>query len=120
MGPPSALERVLWERLETVIDPCMQLSGRNISVVDLGLINAVVVENREALVSVTMTDAFCANAHRVFLAIEALARVIPGLDAITVVPRSFPLWTEDRMSERGRAAYRPSDVHLNVTPNPTS
>ena len=108
MEPGSQLERALWGRLETVIDPCMQLSGRNISVVDLGLINGVVVEGREALVSITMTDAFCANAHRVFLAIEALAKEIPGLDVITVVPRSFPLWTEGRMSERGRAAYRPA------------
>lgn len=102
----------VWDELNRIADPCIQLSGRDLSIVDLGLVNEVSVVNGEIIVSVTLTDVMCANSALIFQQIEKISELIPSVSDVLVVPKSYPLWTEDRLSEKARKLFnQESDVY---------
>ena len=101
----AATVAAIWDLLDTVVDPCHILSGHDISILDLGLVNSVAIAGREARVSITLTEMSCTFGWRIMEQIESLANEIGALDTITVQIAPFPVWTPDRMSERGRALH---------------
>jgi metal-sulfur cluster biosynthetic enzyme len=95
-------ERVL-EGLEEVIDPCSITAGVPLSVVDMGLINKLTVDE-EGIVRVSMraTSAMCTMiAGMMKVAEERLARV-DGVTRVEIKLCSGAIWTEADMTERGR------------------
>lgn len=96
----------VWRELETVADPCIFQSGRDLSIIDLGLINEVWADKDEIYVSITLTDALCVNAGQIFVQIERIAEKLEGVSAVQVVPQSYPLWTQDRLSKKARDLFR--------------
>ena len=101
-GDKAAL---IWDLLDSVVDPCHILSGHDISVLDLGLVNKVEVVEREALISITLTEVSCTFGWRIIEQIESLAAEVAEIDAIHVSIAPFPVWTPDRMNERARALH---------------
>lgn len=95
----------VWDLLDTVVDPCHILSGHDISILDLGLVNKVEIAGRTAIVSITLTEVSCTFGWRIIEQIESLADEVEGIDGIKVEIAPFPVWTPDRMSERGRALH---------------
>ena len=95
----------VWRGLEAIGDPCIVQSGRDLSIVDLGLINTVWRDDDEIYVSVTLTDSMCVNAGQIFVQIERIAEGLEGISEVNVVPRSYPLWTEDRLSEKAKNLF---------------
>jgi metal-sulfur cluster biosynthetic enzyme len=108
--------------LEEVIDPCSVTAGAPLSVVDMGLINELSVdEDGMVRISMRATSAMCTMiAGMMKVAEERLARVA-GVTRVEIELCSGAIWTEADMTERGRrtlAARRErSRVEVGVRPH---
>ena len=87
------------EALDTVADPCCVLSGKKLSILDLGLINRIERQGDTVTVGVTLTDTMCEFSHKIFADIESLANVVPNVAKVTAVPEVLPIWSTDRLSD---------------------
>ena len=96
----------LIEALDSVPDPCCILSGKNLSILDLGLINRIDREGATVEVGITLTDTMCEFSHKIFADIEALAEVVPGVVEVKVVPEVVPIWSTERLSDRAVAMIK--------------
>lgn len=95
----------VWEALERVSDPCHVLSGHPLSIVDLGLINSVTRQDDVIQVSVTFTDPSCVFSYKIIMDLEDLANSLGGVSEIKVRSDPYPLWTEDRLSEKAKTLF---------------
>ena len=95
----------VWSLLENVADPCHALSGHDLSIVDLGLINDVVRDGDTISVSVTFTDPSCVFSYQIIMDMEDLAARLDGIAVINVVSDPYPLWTEDRLSPKAKQLF---------------
>ncbi len=96
----------VWKALERVRDPCHVLSGHDLSILDLGLVNRVARVDGTIEVGVTLTEIGCTFGYRILQDIEALSAKVLGRPAIRVVVEPFPLWTPDRLTERARTYHQ--------------
>jgi metal-sulfur cluster biosynthetic enzyme len=103
--PDDPLASAVWKALNEIKDPCHVLSGNDLSIVDLGLINRVDIVGDRLEVGITFTETSCVFAYRIVHALEDLAPTLPGVSSVKVVPETYPLWTEARLSAKARALY---------------
>ena len=89
---------MVWEWLEDEPDPEIPV----ISVVDLGVIRGVAVDDQTVEVTITPTYSGCPAMSVISLDIEtALAK--RGVEQVRLKPQIAPPWTTDWLSEKGRA-----------------
>ena len=88
------------EALDSIPDPCCILSGKNLSIMDLGLINRVERDGDTVEVGITLTDTMCEFSIKIFADIESLADTVPGVETVKVVPEVVPIWSTDRLSDK--------------------
>ncbi len=94
----SVSEAQIWDWLETVPDPEIPV----ISVVDLGVIRDVSVEQDQVTVTITPTYSGCPAMAVISMDIET-ALTKNGVDNLNIQTRIAPAWTTDWLSEKGRA-----------------
>jgi metal-sulfur cluster biosynthetic enzyme len=95
----------VWALLNNVPDPCHALSGHDLSIVDLGLINSVSRDGETIRINVTFTDPSCVFSYKIIMDLEDLAATLDGVSDITVTSDPYPLWTEDRLSDKARHLF---------------
>jgi metal-sulfur cluster biosynthetic enzyme len=95
---PQPHEVPEWARqaLSEVFDPCCREKG--ISVVDMGLLRSVVVQDRHARVELLLTSGWCPFAARVLTDVEDAIRAEAGVDSCEVEIVWDEAWTTDRLS----------------------
>jgi metal-sulfur cluster biosynthetic enzyme len=100
------------DALAHVFDPCCREKG--ISVVEMGLVHSVTVEERRARVELLLTTGWCPFAARVLDEVRERVEQLPGIDTADVEIVWNPAWTTDRLSDAARAKLRflpdPADV----------
>ena len=98
--------------LSRVFDPCCREKG--ISIVDMGLLRSVVVQDRHASVELLLTSGWCPFAGRVLMDVADAINSQPGIDSCEVDVVWDEPWTTDRLSESARRKLRflpdPRDV----------
>lgn len=104
-------EASVWSVLEDVCDPEIPV----ISVVDLGVIHGVEVEDGRVRVDLIPTFAGCPALHAMKQEIETRLGAI-GARSVEVVVLLSPPWTTDRISPAGRRKLRefglsPAPIH---------
>jgi metal-sulfur cluster biosynthetic enzyme len=90
--------------LSEVFDPCCREKG--ISVVDMGLLRSVVVDDRHARVELLLTSGWCPFAARVLTDVEEAVRAHPGVDSCAFEIVWDEPWTTDRLSDSARRKLR--------------
>jgi metal-sulfur cluster biosynthetic enzyme len=90
--------------LSEVYDPCCREKG--ISVVDMGLLRSVTVENGHARVELLLTSGWCPFASRVLADVSDVIRRQPGVDSCAVEIVWDEAWSTDRLSESARRLLR--------------
>ena len=110
------LREQVWTALGGVRDPCMIAAGHDLSIMDLGLVYGVEVEDGAVEVLLTFTEPGCMFTHRVVADVYDALEALPGVDAVKVTPRWNPVWTEDRMNEKARLAFSRGRSALRVLP----
>ncbi|WP_367045414.1 metal-sulfur cluster assembly factor [Streptomyces sp. Je 1-332] len=109
----DGLDRQVAEALQEVYDPCSQSWQRPMSLVDLGLVRAVEVDDTgRALVRISLTAPFCMAVPVITRSIERKVGEVPGITGVRVELDGATLWRPELMTDRGRellAAAREGD-----------
>ena len=95
-----------WARdaLAGVYDPCCQEKG--ISVLDMGLVRSVKVEDGKATVELLLTSGWCPFAATVLTQVKEQILSQPGISDADVSIVWDEAWTTDRLSPRARSILR--------------
>jgi len=85
------------EALRDVIDPELGLS-----IIDLGLVYGVAIENGAATVVMTTTSPLCPLGAVLTRGVEDRLMQLEGVDSVEVHLVNEPPWTADRLSDEAR------------------
>jgi metal-sulfur cluster biosynthetic enzyme len=89
------------EALRRVQDPCC--AERGISVVDMGLVRSVTIEDGRAHVELMLTSGWCPFASKVLGSVKQTIEDLPHIDRAEVEVTWEEAWTMERMSDDARA-----------------
>lgn len=93
----TGLERDVWEELYAIEDPEMP-----VSIVDLGLIYGVSVEDGSAHIEMTLTYSGCPAREMLMRDIEMAVAGIEGIEDVELGLVWSPEWTVDMVTDTGR------------------
>jgi phenylacetate-CoA oxygenase PaaJ subunit len=93
----SSIDERVWEALGSVADP-----EYPVSIVDLGMVYDVRVEDGLARIALTFTSVGCPAVDMIPEDIETAVRAVPGVRDLQIDVTWSPPWTKERISERGR------------------
>jgi metal-sulfur cluster biosynthetic enzyme len=97
-------ERILCA-LGEVTDPCSVSAGAPLSVVDMGMITSVEVDETGAVsIGMRATSAMCTMIAGIMKVAEDRVAEVEGVRTVAVILGSGPIWTEADMTEHGRAS----------------
>jgi ring-1,2-phenylacetyl-CoA epoxidase subunit PaaD len=100
-GGPDGAERHAWSALESVMDPEVPV----LSVVELGIVRDVAVEDDAVTVTVTPTYSGCPAMHTIEAEITAALRKA-GFPQVTIKTVYSPAWTTDWIAEPAKEKLR--------------
>jgi metal-sulfur cluster biosynthetic enzyme len=100
----STVPRRFLDALAQVYDPCCREKG--ISVVDMGLVHSVTVDERHAHVQLLLTTGWCPFASRVLDEVRERVAGLPDVDTADVEVVWTEPWTTDRLSDSARRKLR--------------
>lgn len=90
--------------LGTVIDPCSVFNRTHMSLVDLGMVDEVAVgEEGRVHVRLLLDDPTCIFFFEIHRLLTEAVSSVKGVTEIDVEIKADEVWTEDRISPRGRA-----------------
>lgn len=110
MQPPSV--EAVYSALDEVKDPCMQAAGLDLSIVDLGLVYDVSIEERCVEVAITFTEIGCIFTHTIGVKVYDTVSALPGVEHVEIVPRWLPIWTQDRLNDKASQALARQRVQM--------
>jgi metal-sulfur cluster biosynthetic enzyme len=90
--------------LDNRCDPCCR--ERRISVVDMGLIESIEIDNRSVEIEMVLTTGWCPFASRLLEIVTEEVEALPTVDNVHVDVVWDPTWTPERMSESAREKLR--------------
>ncbi|MDA1330823.1 MAG: metal-sulfur cluster assembly factor [Chloroflexi bacterium] len=88
--------------LRDCYDPCCR--DRGISVVDMGLIHDVRIEESNVEIDMLLTTGWCPFVVNLYQMIEERLKQCDGVENVKVEVLWDPVWTMDRLSESARHA----------------
>jgi metal-sulfur cluster biosynthetic enzyme len=93
------------QALDAIRDPCHALSGHDLSILDLGLVNEVSRRGDVIRVSITFTEPTCVFSDRIVGALQDLAGRLPDVAEVVVEIEPLPIWEPSRLSARARHLF---------------
>lgn len=90
------------DALKDVYDPCCE--DRGISIVDMGLIEAIQTDGGSVRVGIVLTTGWCPFVANMSTRIPDRLLQLPGVDDVAVEVLWEPVWTPERLSDKARAA----------------
>ena len=99
LGASPGREEIV-RALEKCYDPCCR--EREISVVDMGLIESIQVRDRRVRIEMVLTSGWCPFASRLIEMIQEEVGGLPEVDDVEVEVVWDPAWTPERMSAGAR------------------
>lgn len=101
----ASLEReAVIQALDNCYDPCCQ--ERKISVVDMGLIESISIQDQSVKIEMVLTTGWCPFASRLLEMVEEEVGRLPGVESVKVEVVWDPTWTPERMSAGAREKLR--------------
>jgi metal-sulfur cluster biosynthetic enzyme len=97
-------EQAVRHALENCFDPCCH--ERGISVVDMGLIERIDIQEHNVSIDLVLTTGWCPFVARLYEMMEDRVGEVPGVDSVTVTTRWDTPWTPERMSDSARDKLR--------------
>lgn len=114
------LEAQVMDCLDEVLDPCSTFTDRPQSILDLGLVDGVRINEHGVTVHLLPTNQLCMYIPHMAEEIESRVRELAAVDHVTVEVVADKVWTRDRMSgaaKRERQDYFQSRVEAHeITP----
>lgn len=97
------LEGRVREQLDGVLDPCSTFTEKPQSIVDLGLVDGVSIDDGDVTVDLLPTNQLCMYIPHMTEDIETRVRELPDVDSVTVEIVADKVWTQERMVETASA-----------------
>ena len=94
------------ERLDDVIDPCSAANGTNLSIVDMGLIRSLDVEDGHVAVDLYLTTPGCMMLPYFHDEITDAVGSLPGVESVEVTTDSGFEWRPGMMTDEARRARK--------------
>jgi metal-sulfur cluster biosynthetic enzyme/ribosomal protein L22 len=98
---PAAAARAIQDALSGVIDPDL-----GVNIVDLGFVRAVTVQERTAVITMTLTSAACPLTGVLESQIQTELALLADIDGFRVEWQWIPAWRPADMTESGREQLR--------------
>lgn len=98
----TVVDERVWAALDDVMDPEIPA----VSVVDMGMIRNVAVEQGSARVTVLPTFSGCPAISEIEKDVRAAVAKVDGVEHVDVALSFDPPWTTDRITDRGRRRLR--------------
>lgn len=102
--PSSVTVEDVVEALRQCYDPCCR--DREISVVDMGLIEEVRVDAGTVHIDMLLTSGWCPFVANLYEMIEEHVTAYEGVESVEVEVVWEPVWTMDRLSDSAREKLR--------------
>jgi metal-sulfur cluster biosynthetic enzyme len=91
------------EALGTVLDPCSVFNGTRLSIVELGMVDEVKVEESgDVFVRLFLDDPTCIFFFEINRLMKEAVEKVDGVGEIEVEIKADEVWTEDRMKPRAK------------------
>ncbi|WP_394729368.1 metal-sulfur cluster assembly factor [Altererythrobacter sp. GH1-8] len=101
----KVLSDAIWSALGSLKDPCMQAAGLDISLVGLGIVKSVEVDDEKVAVTMALTEPGCGFTHVLVTQIEDALAGLVGQRKLDVSFDWSEGWTEERMQPGARAQF---------------
>lgn len=98
----SVSESRVRAELEEVLDPCSTFTDNPISIVDLGLVDEVTIEDGTVRVWLLPTNGMCMYMMNMSEEVQERVGDLEGVDSVEVTQETGKIWTPVRMSEQAR------------------
>lgn len=99
---PNLEDRVR-EQLDEVLDPCSTFTEKPQSIVDLGLVDDVSIDDGDVVIDLLPTNQLCLYIPHMTEDIENRVEGVSGVTAVSVETVADKVWTQDRMTEEAYA-----------------
>jgi phenylacetate-CoA oxygenase PaaJ subunit len=90
-------EAEVWEALGRITDPEMP-----VSLVDMGMVYRVAVENGVAEIDLTFTSIGCPAMDMILDDVREAVGSLPGIESVRLDVVWSPPWTKERLTQKGR------------------
>ena len=100
--PVATIEEKIWAALTSVPDPEIPA----VSIVDMGMIKGVQLHGGTATITILPTFTGCPALPVIIEDVSAAVAEVAGLTQVDVKTSFDPPWTQDRISDQGRAKLR--------------
>jgi metal-sulfur cluster biosynthetic enzyme len=95
----SAVANQIASALESVLDPCSRFNGTRLSLVELGMVSSIEVDDHgHARVILLLDDPVCIYAAVICQEVETVVRRTAGVWSVEISIRADTLWTPELMS----------------------
>jgi len=103
----SSLHRQVEEAIAEVVDPCSRFNGTFISFTDLGMVDALEVnDDGHVLIRLLLDDPLCPYLPDIRSELREAVLAVPGVKELELRMRGDEIWTEDRLSDSAREKLR--------------
>jgi metal-sulfur cluster biosynthetic enzyme len=92
------------QALDECYDPCCR--DRRISVVDMGLIENIEIQDQDVRIEMVLTTGWCPFAARLLEMVQEEVGSLPAVNAVDIEIVWSPTWTPERMSDEAREKLR--------------
>jgi metal-sulfur cluster biosynthetic enzyme len=100
----SLSQEAVIQALDECYDPCCR--DRKISVVDMGLIEGIHIQDRDVRIKMVLTSGWCPFVARLLGMVEEEVSKLQAVGSVEVEVVWDPTWTPERMSEGAREKLR--------------
>ncbi|ELY50406.1 metal-sulfur cluster assembly factor [Natronolimnohabitans innermongolicus] len=90
------------ERLDEIVDPCSAANGTDLSIVSMGLIDEIEIDDGHVTVSMHLTSPFCMQIPFFIDEVEDRVGSIEGVDAVSLETDSGINWSQNMMDGEAR------------------
>lgn len=97
------LEAAVRRRLDRVLDPCSARNRTPLSVVEMGLVESVEVDDGRVTIGLLLTDPTCVFFFDMARAIEAEVASVPGVSQVEIENLTTTWWEPERIAPAARA-----------------
>jgi len=89
--------------IDTVLDPCSVFNGTRLSLIELGMVERVTIEDGGRVhILLFLDDPTCMLSFEINRMLDEAVSALPGVTKVSVEIKADELWTEDRMTRNGR------------------
>ncbi|MEO1247616.1 MAG: iron-sulfur cluster assembly protein [Pseudomonadota bacterium] len=105
MSAAAATKEQVLGQLGKVIDPCMEAAGLNLSLVDLGIVRSVEVQDDRISIQLGLTEPGCGFTHALVTKVEDSIAELKCRQALDLSFNWQQPWTEEMMTDVGREVF---------------